>query len=110
MNRRTFAAQIAKKTGHPANALETILEAAIAVLAEELAKVGRFEWRGFGTFTVRTYPARRIHNPATGQTIALPGRKSVTYKPSRKVRAGLKVARRSRPRPAEAAKEGRGQE
>lgn len=93
MNRRTFAARIAKQTGHPANALEAILEAAIAVLAGELAKEGRFEWRGFGTFTVRTYPARKIHNPATGKTIALPARKSVTYKPSRKVRAGLKGTR-----------------
>jgi nucleoid DNA-binding protein len=94
MNRRTFAAQIAKKTGHPANALETILEAAIAVLAEELAHVGRFEWRGLGTFTVRAYPARKIHNPATHQVIALPPRKSIAFKPSPKLRAGLITRRK----------------
>lgn len=97
MNRRIFAAQIAKKTGHPANALEAILEAAIAVLAGELAKTGRFEWRGLGTFTVRTYPPRRIHNPATGRIITLPARKSVSFRPSQKIRATLKVIRRSRP-------------
>lgn len=97
MNRRVFASRIAKETGHPATTVEAILEAVISVLAGELAKEGRFEWRGFGTFTVRTYPARKIHNPATGKTIALPARKSITYKPSRKIRAKLKVARRSRP-------------
>jgi nucleoid DNA-binding protein len=90
MNRRTFAARIAKETGHPANALETILEAAITVLAGELAAAGRFAWRGFGTFAVRTYPARKIHNPATGKTIELPARSSVTFKPSTRLRSRLK--------------------
>lgn len=99
MKRRVFASRIAEQTDHsvPATAIDAILEAAIAVLASELVKVGRFEWRGFGTFTVRTYPARKIHNPATGKTIALPERKSITYKPGRKVRARFKVVSRSRP-------------
>lgn len=69
MNRRLFASRIAEKTDHPAAAIDTILEAALAVLAGELAKEGRFEWRGFGTFTVRAYPARKIHNPRTCQVM-----------------------------------------
>ena len=97
MNRRVFASRIAKLTGHPATSIDAILDAVIAILTEELAKVGRFEWRGFGTFTVRAYPARKIHNPATGQTIVLPARRSVTYKPGRKIRVGLETARRFRP-------------
>lgn len=90
MNRRTFASRIAAQTAHPANAVESILEAAISVLAGELAQAGRFAWRGFGTFTVRTYLARQIHNPATGQTIELPPRRSVTFKPSQSLRLQLK--------------------
>jgi DNA-binding protein HU-beta len=97
LNRRVFTARIAEQTNHAASAIDAVLEAAVAVLAGELVKVGRFEWRGFGTFTVRTYPARKIHNPATGKNIALPARKSITYKPSQKIRARLKVALQSRP-------------
>lgn len=101
MNRRTFAAQIGKKTGHPANAIAAVLEAAIAVLAGELAKTGRFAWRDFGTFTVRTYPARKIHNPATGQTIELSARRSVTFKPSARLRSQVKPASTTTPRRSE---------
>lgn len=109
MNRRTFAAQIGQKTGHPANAMEAVLEAAIAVLAGELAKTGRFAWRGFGTFTVRTYPARKIHNPATGQTIELSARRSVTFKPSARLRSQIKPASRTAPRrPARRSRSARG--
>lgn len=96
MNRRSFAAAIADKTGHPASAVEVILVEAIAALAGELAQVGRFEWRGFGTFAVRTYPSRKIHNPATGQTISIPSRKSVAFKPSDRLRAKLEPQPRSR--------------
>lgn len=96
MNRRSFASRIAEKTGHPASAIEAILVEAIAALAGELAKVGRFEWRGFGTFAVRTYPSRKIHNPATGQTITIPSRKSVAFKPSARLRTKLGPQPRSR--------------
>lgn len=103
MNRRSFAAGIAEKTGHPASAVEAILVEAIAALAGELAKVGRFDWRGFGTFAVRTYPARRIHNPATGKTIELPARRSVAFKPSTRLRSKLTQVSSSR-RPARSRK------
>ena len=95
MNRRVFASRIAEKTDHSAAAINVILEAAIAVLADELVKVGRFEWRGLGTFAIRTYPARKIHNPATGQTIELPGRKSIAFKPSTRLRSNLKPITRT---------------
>ncbi len=101
MNRRLFASRLAEKTGHPATTVTAILEAAIAALADERTTTGRFEWRGLGTFAVRTYPARKIHNPATGQTITLSPRKSVAFKPSARLRTNLKppagpVARRTR--------------
>ena len=99
MNRRVFASQIAEKTDHTATAIDAILEAAITILAGELAKVGRFEWRGFGTFTVRAYPPRKIHVPSTGETITLPARRSVGFKPSSHIRASLTVTRARSARP-----------
>lgn len=100
MIRRVFASRIAKATGHPATAVDAILEAAVTVLTAELGVAGRFEWRGLGTFTVRTYPARKIHVPATGKTLALPARRSVTFKPSARIRSQLQpppARRRRRP-------------
>lgn len=90
MNRRVFAAQIARVTGHTGSTVEAILEAAILTLATELARAGRFEWRGLGTFTVRAHASRQIHNPATGQMMSLPSRKTVAFKPSSNLKTKLK--------------------
>lgn len=98
MIRRTLARAVSAKTGVPAKTASQILDVALDVLLDDLVKTGRLEWRGLGTFTVRTYPARRIHNPATGKVIKMPARKSVAYKPSRRVRSRLATPtpRRSR--------------
>ena len=96
MNRRAFAGRIADKTKLLAITVEQVLTEAIVAFREELAKGGRFEWRGLGTFVVRSYPARKIHNPKTGKTITLPARRSVGFKPSQAIRALLPVPRRER--------------
>jgi DNA-binding protein HU-beta len=95
VNLRAFAGRIADKTKVPAASIETVLRAAIATLSDELAAAGRFEWRGLGTFAVRSYPGRKIHNPATGETIQLPARRSVAFKPSTRLRSKLKPASRA---------------
>ncbi|MBI4862331.1 MAG: HU family DNA-binding protein [Candidatus Riflebacteria bacterium] len=97
MIKRELATRLATSLKMSARSVHRVLDELLDVVADILATSGRLEWRGLGTFSVRTYPARKIHNPATGETIALPARKSVTFKPSRKVRARLKVASRSRP-------------
>jgi nucleoid DNA-binding protein len=89
VTRRVLAARLAAATGLSARQAAQVLAAVPALLADELAATGQLHWRGLGTFTVRTYPARRIHVPATRKTISLPARKSVAYKPSRTVRERL---------------------
>ncbi len=94
MNRRELAGIIADKIDLPAAAVAGVLEAVVGVVQEQLNKAGRFDWRGLGAFTVRTYPPRKIHNPSTGQTIELPGRTSIAFKPSAQLRSRLKPADR----------------
>lgn len=82
MSRRELTAQLAKKTGVSVRLTTQLLRVLVDLVAAELAHVRRLEWRGFGTFTVRSYPARKIHVPATGKTIQLPPRAGITFKPS----------------------------
>jgi len=96
VNRRAFAGRIADKTELLAITVEQVLTEAIVAFREELAKGGRFEWRGLGTFVVRSYPARKIHNPKTGKTITIPARRSVGFKPSQAIRALLPPPSRGR--------------
>ena len=65
--------------------IEQIIQATMDRFAAELARTGRLEYRDLGTFTVETYPPRKIHIPATGETKKLPARKLVRFKPSRRL-------------------------
>lgn len=98
--RRELTTAIAGKLGVPAGTIHRVLDTALALLVDQLLRTGRLEWKGLGTFTVRTYPPRRLHNPATGKTIEIPARSSVTFKPSTQIRARLKPpsTRSRRPR------------
>jgi nucleoid DNA-binding protein len=93
VTRRTLAARIATQAGLSAQQAAQVLEVLPAIVAAELAATGKMHWRGMGSFAVRTYAARRIHNPATGSTTTLPARRSISFKPSNKLRAGLTVKR-----------------
>jgi nucleoid DNA-binding protein len=97
--RRELATAVADKLDLPAGTVHRVLDAALALLVDELLRAGRLEWRGLGTFNVRKYPPRRIHNPTTGRTIELPARSSVTFKPSTRIRSRLQpLARNSNKR------------
>lgn len=90
MSRRELTAHLAQKTGIPVRQTAQVLRVLVDLVADELLHGGRLEWRSLGTFSVRTYPARSIHVPATGATITLPARAGVTFKPSKRLLAKLK--------------------
>ena len=90
MKRRDITSRVGGKLDLPATTVGQVLDTTLELLFEDLVRTGRLEWRGFGTFAVRTSAARKINNPSTGQIITLPERKSVTFKPSVQIRSRLK--------------------
>ena len=99
MIRRKLTTAVADKLDLTASTVGQVLDVTLELLLDDLVRTGRLEWRGFGTFAVRTYPPRQIHNPATGHTINLPARRSVTFKPGTRLRSKLKTTTRSKVRP-----------
>ena len=63
------------------------VERAVAILqqtiTEELARGGRVEIRGFGSYSVRHRPARLGRNPKTGAAVDVPARLIPHFKPGR---------------------------
>ena len=49
-------------------------------MTEALSKGESIEIRGFGSFSVRHYPAREGRNPKSGETVAVPPRKKPFFK------------------------------
>ena len=82
MTKKEFlVAEIAKKADMPANVAATVFNATVEVLVEKIAE-GELKVDGLGTFKVATRAARVGKNPLTGETINIPAKKTVTFKPA----------------------------
>jgi DNA-binding protein HU-beta len=65
-----------------------IVDATFAALAEAI-KSGRFSYPGFGTFSVRSRPARKGLNPRTKKPIDIAASKSVGFKAAPKLKDSI---------------------
>ena len=74
------------------------VELAVNVMLEHmtacLAKGGRIEIRGFGSFSLHYRRARAARNPKTGASIALPARYAPHFKPGKVLRERVDGASR----------------
>jgi len=61
--------------------VQRLFDTVVATLAAE----GRVELRNFGVFEVKRRPARKAHNPKTGEEVDVPERDVVTFKPGREM-------------------------
>jgi len=90
MTKRELASRVSRSTELPASLVSEIVQSTMDSLVAELITNGRLEWRELGTFTVKQYPSRKIHVPATGKILKLKPRKGVHFKPSKKIKSQLK--------------------
>jgi len=62
--------------------VRTIMDA----MSHTLAKGGRIEIRGFGSFGINHRPARNGRNPKTGAAVMVPAKYAPHFKPGRELR------------------------
>jgi integration host factor subunit beta len=72
---------------------ERVVETIFQVIGEALARGGRIEIRGFGSFTIRHREARTGRNPKTGVTVEVPGRAAPFLQTGKLLRARLNEER-----------------
>lgn len=60
----------------PRREIERIVNAVFDSMCESLQNGERIEIRGFGSFGVKTRPARQGRNPKTGQQVSVPHRRT----------------------------------
>lgn len=58
----------------------------IQLMVDELVANGRIEIRGFGSFSVRSQPARIAHNPRTGEKVETSAKRRPHFKPGKDLR------------------------
>lgn len=67
------------------SAASSALDAYVDAVSKELKKGGKISLVGFGTFSVSKRKAREGRNPKTGETIKIPAKKVVKFKPGKEL-------------------------
>ena len=80
MNKTELTAALVEKTGFRKQDAEKALNAFVEVVTEALAKDNKVSIVGFGSFEVKTRPARVARNPRTGEEIQIEASKAPVFK------------------------------
>ena len=80
-----MAKAIAHRSGIRQVQALVIVQGVFDGIVETLLSEGRIELRNFGVFEVKRRKPRRARNPRTGETVSVPARAVVTFKPGREM-------------------------
>ena len=72
--------------------VERVVSTVFEEVADALARGGRVEVRGFGSFSVRHRPARVGRNPATGERVDVAAKAMLYFRTGRRLRQRLNDA------------------
>jgi nucleoid DNA-binding protein len=85
MTRTQLVEQLAEKMGRPKTEADTLLEAVLGTIGDALVAGEPVELRGFGRFQVNQRKERQGRNLHTGETITIPAKKAVAFKPGKEL-------------------------
>ena len=83
MQKYDMVLQIAEETGLKQQDVKRVLQLTLDGIIKVLISEGRIELRNFGVFKVKQRRPRTARNPRTGETVHVPSRKAVTFKPGK---------------------------
>ena len=86
MTKRELIIQVANTLDMTQSDVEKIIECSFEVIAQTLARGGRWELRDFGVFSVKERAARVGRNPRTGEEAPVPARRAVVFRAGKKMK------------------------
>lgn len=90
MKKENLIEALAKKTGCSKMTAGKCLAVILDEITSALKKGQKVTLGGFGIFSVAKRAARTGRNPRTGQTIKIPARKVVKFKPAKALKEAVK--------------------
>ena len=82
MNKTELITACAEHAGMPRKDAERCLNAAIDLITVSLIKGEKVQLSGFGTYEVKARKDRVGRNPVTRESVKIPAKNAVTFKPS----------------------------
>ena len=90
MTKKDIVLKITDMTGIKQVDVKTIVQATFDVIVESLVRNEKVELRNFGVFKVKSREARIGRNPRTGESVPVPPRKVVIFKPGLEMKQQIK--------------------
>ena len=81
MTKKDVVVKIADETGIKQIDVKKVVQKTLDYIVESLARGETVELRNFGIFKVKSRKGRMGRNPRTGDSVPIPGKKVVTFKP-----------------------------
>jgi integration host factor subunit beta len=78
--------RISERMGQKKVVTKQIIQSFIDEIVRELERGNRLEFREFGVFELKERAARKARNPQTGDSVYVPAKKVVHFKPGRKMK------------------------
>ena len=82
MNTKNFVKEIAGKTGFTQKDVQAVVDAGVDVIKNTVASE-EVSLVGFGKFVTSDRAERVMRNPATGEQVTVPAKKSLKFKPAK---------------------------
>lgn len=79
--KKDLVKEVAARTGLDIQTVKDNIQIMFETMCEGLGADGNIEIRNFGIFKVKSIPARTARNPKTGETIEVPAKKLIHFKP-----------------------------
>jgi len=89
MNKTDLIAAVAEKSAVSKKDAEKAVNAFVATVTDSLKAGEKVSLVGFGVFEVRARPARKGHNPMTGQEIKIAASKAPVFKAGKALKEAL---------------------
>ncbi|MEQ8819384.1 MAG: HU family DNA-binding protein [Sumerlaeia bacterium] len=89
MTKAEVANLVMERTGRPRNECFQAVEIFLDSVKDALKKGEKVSLVGFGTFIIKTRNARQGRNPRTSETISIPEKRVVAFKPGKSFREAV---------------------
>lgn len=90
MTKKEIVTRIADETDIKQIDVKKSIQMALNIITESLTRGQTVELRNFGIFKVKMRKARMARNPKTGESVPVPEKKVVTFKPGLEMKEKVK--------------------
>ena len=90
MTKKDIIMKISEETGFKQVDVKEVVQRTFDIMTESLASGKKIELRNFGVFKVKVRKGRIGRNPRTGDSVTIPDKKVVSFKPGMKMKSDVK--------------------